>query len=219
MTTKKSIFAAALVFGIAGLVGGCGGQFAPPEPISVSAKDGATQLLMEPVDIWDAHGAGEPSIAEVDGRALSVRKRGASLFDQSWVRLMLGWSSRRPNDVFIGAIALGPEVEVRGLRMNIDGQNVKLDPTSDFHVIPGKSRFQDILSNQDMHVGAFVSGMDWLRDVVESRDSVVVTLETSRGALIGDLNVVAGDSANALRGSAKNRFAEFLAAAEQAARN
>ena len=219
MTTTKNIFAAALLFGAAGLLGGCGdalqGGLTPPDPIAVTSQDGATRLLLEPVDIWDAEGAGEPSVAEVDGRQLSVRKRGSALFQRSWIRLVLGWSSARPNDVFIGAIALGPEVEVRSLRMEIDGRRVNLDPTSDFHFIPGK---RGILDNQEMHVGAFIADTDWLRNVVEARNAAVVSLETNRGALVGDLNVVAGDSAGALRDSAKNRFAEFLAK-QQAARN
>lgn len=215
MKKMKSILAAGLLFGAAALVGGCGGAggLTPAAPVAVSTEGGVTQILMEPVDVWDAEGAAPAAAAEVDGRRLSVRKRGGGLFQQSWVRLVLGWSSARPNDVFVGAIALGPAVEVRGLRMEFDGRPVELRPTGDFSFVPGN---RGIFDNQEMHLGAFIADVGWLQEAVNARDSAAVALETSRGVLAGDLNVVAGDSAGALRKSAKNRFAEFLAAVRSA---
>lgn len=220
MPNFKPLFAAFALFSAAALSGGCAGalqgELTPVENLAVTQDNGAAQVMLEPVDVWDDQGAAEAAEAEVDGRKIHVRKRGSALFRQAWVRLGLFWSAKRPNDVFIAAVALGPEVQVRSLRMEIDGQAVELEPTNDFQFTPGK---RGPLDNQDKHSAAFVADLDWLRDVVQSRESVVVALETNRGVLAGDLNVVAGDTQNALRESAKNMFAEFLEAQRQAARN
>ena len=217
-----SILAAAALFGASALSAGCGGALegglTPPEAVSTSdtAAGDATQVMLEPVDIWDAEGAGEPSVVKSGGRELHVRKRGAALFKRAWMRLGLYWNSKRPNDIFIGAVALGPEVQVSALRMNIDGRNVRLDSTRDFSFVPGK---RGVFDTQERHVGSFVADADWLRSVVGARRSVEVRLETSRGVLVGDLNVVSGDNESDLRNSAKSRFAEFLAARDSAANN
>ena len=217
-----SILAAAALFGASALSAGCGGALegglTPPEAVSTSdtAAGDATQVMLEPVDIWDAEGAGEPSVVKSGGRELHVRKRGAALFKRAWMRLGLYWNSKRPNDIFIGAVALGPEVQIKSLQMDIDGRKVRLEPTGDFNFVPGK---RGVFDTQERHVGSFIANAEWLRSVVQARRSVAVHLETSRGVLLGDLNVVAGDNENDLRNSAKSRFAEFLAARDSAARN
>lgn len=213
-----SIFAA-LLFGASVFLAGCGGALegglTPPEAVSTTdtAEGDATQVMLEPVDIWDAEGAGEPSVANADGRELHVRKRGGALFKQAWIRLGLYWNSKRPDDIFIGAVALGPEVQIKSLQMDIDGRKVRLEPTGDFSFVPGK---RGIFDTQERHVGSFIADAEWLRSVVQARRTAAVHLETSRGVLVGDLNVVSGDNENDLRNSAKSRFAEFLAARDDA---
>ena len=214
-----SIFAA-LFLGASVFLAGCGGALegglTPPEAVSTTdtAEGDATQVMLEPVDIWDAEGAGESSVATtLDGRELHVRKRGGALFKRAWIRLGLYWNSKRPKDIFVGAVALGPEVQIKSLQMDIDGRKVRLESTGDFSFVPGK---RGIFDTQERHVGSFIANAEWLRSVVQARRSVAVHLETSRGVLVGDLNVVAGDNERDLRNSAKSRFAEFLTARDAA---
>ena len=219
MTRTKQFFAAAALAGAVFALGGCAGALegglTPVEDVTVTPDGAAAQVMLEPVDVWDDEGAGGATSAEVDGRTLQVRKRSRALFRQAWVRLGLYWNSKRPDDVFIAAVALGPEVEVRALRMEIDGRAVNLEKTGDFHFIPGK---RGVFDTREKHVGSFIADVGWLREVVGSRSSAVVALETSRGVLAGDVNVVAGDLESDLRKSAKNKFAAFLEAQRQAAR-
>ena len=214
MPKVTHIFAAVLLAGSAALTAGCGG-LAPVDELTTSTvpEGDAVQVMLEPVDVWDVKDAPAASVAEVDGRKIHVRKRSGGLLEKSWVRLGLYWNSKRPNDIFIGAVALGPKVEVRALRMEIDGEAVDLKKTDDFSFVPGK---RGAFDTEEKHLGSFVADIDWLRAAVQSRHSVVVALETNRGILAGDLNVVAGDSENALRKSAKNMFAAFLAAQQAA---
>ena len=214
MSKATHIFAAVFLAGSAALTAGCGGLTPVDELTTSTVPAGdAVQVMLEPVDVWDVKDAPAASVAEVDGRKIHVRKRSGGLLEKSWMRLGLYWNSKRPNDIFIGAVALGPEVEVRALRMEIDGEAVNLEKTGDFSFVPGK---RGVLDTEEKHLGSFVADIDWLRSVVQSRRSVVVALETNRGVLAGDLNVVAGDSENALRKSAKNMFAAFLAAQQAA---
>ena len=220
MKQAKQFFAAALLAGAAALLSGCAGALegglTPVEDLTITPDGAATQVMLEPVDVWDNDGAGQSAAAEIDGRTLQVRKRSGALFRQAWVRLGLYWNSNRPDDVFIAAVALGPEVQVRALRMEIDGQALNLEKTGDFHFIPGK---RGVFDTREKHIGSFIADLDWLRSVVESRDSAVVALETDLGVLAGDLNIVAGDSQRDLRKSAKYKFAAFLDAQREAARN
>ena len=219
MPQVKNILAVLLLAGSAALAGGCGGALqgglTPVDELTTSttAEGDAVQVMLEPVDVWDEEGAAAAAVAEVDGRKIYVRKRGNALFKRTWIRLGLYWNSKRPNDIFVGAVALGPAVEVRALRMEIDGRTVTLKPTRDFSFIPGK---RGVFDGGDKSAGSFIADADWLRDVVQSRSSAKVSLETSRGALTGDLNVVVGDSQSALRKSAKNMFAAFLDARQSA---
>ena len=212
-TMMRKILTAMVVAGTAAAAGCAQTGLVPVEHLTVAPDGNGTRVMLEPADVWDDEGAGAAVAATVDGRTLHVRKREKGWIQQSWMRLGLYWSSRRPGSVYVAALALGPSVEVRGLRVDVGGRTVRLPRTDDFHFIPGQRGFLD---GREKHAGAFEADASLIREMTEARGAVAIYLETNRGALAGDLSVVAGDDEKDLRASAKNRFAEFLEARTRA---
>ena len=210
---------ALLILAAAFMLAGCAGLPAMPNlnlnlpqasqnksgAIERSEKDGAVQLILHPVPVWDDKGASEPVSAKVDGRSVYVRKRRGGAFEQPWVKMGLLWNSS-VEEVYIPVVVFGPPVDIRWLEFHREGGGrQKLDKARNVSFTPGVNFWE---RNRKMSSGVFSAPLEVLDDMVSSKVSRVA-VNTNRGYLYVDLGALSGDSPSATRQNAKVLFSQF----------
>jgi len=199
-TTKIAAVCVALM-----MLSGCGSISLSGGAASVRHAEndkGDVELVLDPVDLWDAKGLGKPFRADDIDKNLQFRKRNKELLERAWVRLGLFWHSRR-DDIVLTAVIYQPSVTIRQMTLLVNGKKYPVLPAQGFNFTPPKGLF-----DKDASAAAFSLPPTFLYEIVAGGETSFV-LDTNRGTLRVNLSAVVDDSPQALRRSANYLFAEF----------
>lgn len=177
-----------------------------PQAVTERTNDNGTlELILEPLDVWDAQGAGKLEPLAVGNEKVFFRLREVESFDRAWVRLGLYWNARLSRVHMPIVIVGGPPVRVQKVRIEADGHRETLELSRNFQFTPAKRMFE---KDGELHTGAVSLSPETLARIAAARE-VVVTLSTNRGNLRVNLSVVTSTDTAALTASSKYQFAQF----------
>lgn len=200
---------------MAGVLTGCAGSgfsgnFDTAGNIIENSKDGSTELILHPVDIWDSEGGGETFTETVDGHELHFRHRPSSTFERAWVRVGLFWHSKSKK-IFVPVAVVGPDVEIKQMQLVIDSKRNLLGKAKNFNFSPEKRPLDRRVSGS-----AFTMTPRTLRTMIAAKEPHII-IGTNRGNLRVDLSAVPSREQSALTDSAMYLFAEFAARQQEIA--
>lgn len=208
---RRGFIHGALCAAAAGTLPGCAPSQLPQLQLGAGAPafverkdvaDGAVELILNAVDVWNSEGVGAPEEFTVDGKTMIFRLRSGSFFEQSWMRAGLFWHSRQKK-IMLTTVVLGPPAKIRKLRLNVGEDYTNALPAKNFQFTPAKRA-----TDKDLSAQAFPIKPSFIYAVGKAT-AATLTLSTDRGQLRGDLLAVPDKSDAALRGSVKFLFSEF----------
>lgn len=188
---------------VAFLLTGCLAALNKPTPLSIAEDEqGNTELIVEPLDMWDWNPALRSEQVEVEGEQLYFALRPIGPLDQAWVRGGLFWHSKM-DKVMMPIVVLGPPVEMQKMYLEFDGKKQFLSKPKDFKFTAGKRALDKHLSS-----GTFALTPAQLRALVES-ENIVLGVWTNRGILRVSPHAVPSMDAGEWKKSARYHFAQF----------
>lgn len=173
-----------------------------PGAIERRQTEGAVELVLQPVDVWDTQKVVSPMTVYVDGAPFKARQRSSGFLEKPYVRAGLFWSSRAEH-VFLPVMVMGPTVEINNVEIHTDSNFSQLRKARNFSFKPA-----DIKEADKVSFASFEMRPETLRAVANA-DIARMTINTSRGALHMGLDVVGGRSEKDVSHNARVLFARF----------